>query len=76
MIANKIYNEPYTAIKMNHKIEKTESDLKVTHSLCVNKEWFNIVVTAENKRQCASIRDNRTFFLKNTRFGKDKQTIH
>lgn len=74
LIANKIYNEPYTAIKMNHKIEKTESDLKATHSLCVNNEWFNIVVTAENKGSVPASETIEHFFKEHEiGFGKDKQ---
>lgn len=74
LIANKIYNEPYAAIKMNHKIEKTENNLKVAHSLCVNNEWFNIVVTAENKGNIPASETTEHFFKEHEiGFGKDKQ---
>ena len=74
VIANKIYNEPYSAIKMNHNIEKTESEVKVNHSLCVNNEWFSVVVAAENKPFTPSTDSIEHFFKEHEiGFGKDKK---
>jgi hypothetical protein len=73
LVANKIYNEPYFAIKMNHNIIKTESDLKVNHSFCVNKEWFSISVTAKNQPYVAESSSIEHFFKEHEiGFGKDK----
>ena len=74
LIANKIYNEPYSAIKMNHNIQKTESELKVKHSFCVNSEWFNVAVTIENKAVTSSSDSTEQFFKEHEiGFGKDKK---
>lgn len=74
LVANKIYNEPYSAIKMNHSIHTTEDDLKVKHSFCVNKEWFNISVTGENKLSTPGSDSIEHFFKEHEiGFGKDKQ---
>lgn len=73
LIANKIYNEPYFAIKMDHSIEKTEKGLNVHHSLCINKVWFNVDVKAENKSSIPAPDTTEHFFKEHEiGFGKDK----
>jgi len=74
LVANKIYNEPYSAIKMNHKIEEAGSDLKVEHSFFVNKEWFNISLIAGKKCYLPGNGSSEHFFKEHeTGFGKDKK---
>ena len=74
LVANKMYNEPYSARKMNHSQEKSESELLVKHSFCVNSEWFNIGVTVENKPYIPSNNSLEHFFKEHEiGFGKDKK---
>lgn len=74
LIANKIYNEPYSAIKMNYSIQKTEIDLKVTHSFCVDEKWFNVSLVAENKSNTPDSDTIEHFFKEHeVGFGKDKK---
>ncbi len=73
LIANKIYNEPYSAIKMNYSIQEAENGLSVKHSFCINDKWFNISVTGENKLYTPG-KDSIEHFFKEHEigFGKDK----
>lgn len=75
LIANKIYNEPYSAIKMKNSIQKNSEDLKVKHSFRINNEWFNIAVAAENKCYLAG-KDTVEHFFKEHEigYGKDKKS--
>ena len=74
LIANKIYNEPYSATRMTHNIQKLGSDLKVEHSFCVNKEWFNVSVIAEIKSHVPAKESIEHFFKEHEiGFGKDKK---
>ena len=74
LIANKIYNEPYSAIKMQSSNQKTEEDIKVMHTFCINKEWFNLAVIAE-KTSYLPEKDSIEHFFKEHEigFGKDKK---
>lgn len=74
LIANKIYNEPYSAVKMNHDLQKIEKELKVSHSICINNEWHSISVIAENKPFTPSVNSTEHYFKEHEiGFGKDKK---
>jgi hypothetical protein len=70
----KHYNEPYSAVKMNHDLQKSEIELKVSHSICIKSEWQNIEVVAENKPFTPSINSTEHYFKEHEiGFGKDKK---
>lgn len=74
LIANKIYNEPYSAVKMNHDLQKTENELKVSHSICINNEWHNISVVTENKPFTPKPSSTEHYFKEHeVGFGKDRK---
>ncbi len=73
LIANKMYNEPYSAIKMNHSVDKTDQEIKASHSFCVNNEWYTVLVTTENKPYLPSSNSTEHFFKEHEiGFGKNK----
>jgi uncharacterized protein YqjF (DUF2071 family) len=75
LIANKMYNEPYTAIPMRNTFENKGNEILVTHSFSVHNEWFTITVTAENKSSTPSIDTTEHFFKEHDiGFGKDKNS--
>lgn len=74
LIANKIYNEPYSAVKMHHDLQKTENELKVLHSIFINNKCYNIEVTGENKPFTPLVNTTEHYFKEHeVGFGKDKK---
>lgn len=73
-IANTIYNEPYSSIKMKNTVEKENNEIRVKHSFCLQSEWFNIRVTAENKSMIPHHESMEHFFKEHDiGFGKSKK---
>lgn len=74
LIANKIYNEPYSAVKMHHDLKIVGNELKISHSISINSDWHNIAVVAENKPFTPSINSTEHYFKEHEiGFGKGKK---
>ncbi|MBL0327980.1 MAG: DUF2071 domain-containing protein [Bacteroidetes bacterium] len=73
-IANTIYNEPYSSIKMKNTVENSNNEIRVKHSFCLQEEWFDISVTAENKSIIPPFESMEHFFKEHDiGFGKSKK---
>lgn len=74
LIANTIYNEPYSAIKMQNTVENGDKEILVKHTFCVQDEWFNITVTADSKSIIPHHESIEHFFKEHDiGFGKSKK---
>lgn len=74
LVANKLYNEPYTSTKMKSTVEHTDDAIEVSHSFAVKEEWFKVALQAQNK--CfVPANDSMEHFFKEHEvgFGKDKK---
>ncbi len=74
LVADKIYNEPYTAIPMHVQTIISASEIRTEHSFRYQKNNYSVSLTAENKPFIPANNTMEHFFKEHEiGFGKDKK---
>jgi uncharacterized protein len=61
LVANIVYNEPYSTMPMHHKWTMTADELTVNYAWRKRKNWYSMEVVAENKTQPIEVGSEEEF---------------
>ncbi len=74
LVADKVYNEPYSSIPMRSSVSRAEGDLCVRHFFSFNKENFGIALTAKDQSYLPGADSIEHFFKEHeVGYGRDKK---